>query len=245
MMRPSLRIMRDEIGRATQALVSSGDFIGTRWNTAAEAQAEFHSILERLERFDFGVEAHLRDLIAPDGDFAKVAVSNGWEAEAKRLSATLRRALNEAMDHETRRAAAQPSWTVAANILPDERGGRDPGQKYTGTPIFRAGAKVFIGEVYWGRADSSHVIGIGRGSHKLVNCVVRLDLLRNIRPKLVYSLPTVRQLMDLDCAILPDLEAAEGLAARLKREIDWQSDRKVERQGLIRETENRTPSVLD
>jgi hypothetical protein len=92
------------------------------------------------------------------------------------------------------------------------RNGRVPGRKYTGTPIFSAGAKLHLGEIYGGMAEKLHVIGVGRNSSRLVNAVIGFDLLRDIRPKLIYSPARLKSLERLNAFLTPDQSEAQKLA---------------------------------
>jgi hypothetical protein len=116
-------------------------------------------------------------------------------------------------------SAVEPVWTVVANMTRELRGSKADGN-FTGTRMFSAGTRLYIGEVYGGMGESGHVIGIHRASKDLVNCVVRLLLLDDVRVSLEYSSGRIAALRRLEAKIFPDREAAEALAQYVRAWID-------------------------
>ena len=119
----------------------------------------------------------------------------------------------------------KPLWAVVANMTSELRNGKEAGRQYTGTPVFSAGAKLHLGEVYWGMLDNLHVIGQGRNSRKLVNCVVDFNLLVDVRPKLIYSPSRLKSLQHLNAFLVEDSETAEAFAKRVVGIIQWLHDK--------------------
>ena len=78
-------------------------------------------------------------------------------------------------------------WCVIANVVRDERNGRDQKRKYFGTPVFAPGAKVYVGLVFWGTGASLCVLGQNRVTKRIVPCVVSIKVLENFRTKVIYS----------------------------------------------------------
>lgn len=97
------------------------------------------------------------------------------------------------------------------------RGGRDPDRRYTGTPIFSAGTRLYLGEVYWGAADNAHFIGLSRNRRTLANSVVDLALVVHVRPKLIYSPGLIGRLRKLDAAFYEDEAQAREAASTIGR----------------------------
>ncbi len=205
-------------------------FAASSWAGFVEADLELLTIQANLKSWQLGDEPRLRSMFGAGGDLWSIGEASGWGAEAKKLSWRFRYDLSNAVNSEERREATETAWTVVANVITSERGGRDPTCRYTGTPVFRAGAKVYFGQVFWGAAVDSHVIGRARNSRKFVNCVVGLDLLENVRPQLVYAPSTIRQLIDLDASILVDRESAQEMADCISRAIEWESMSTEDRQ---------------
>lgn len=122
---------------------------------------------------------------------------------------------------ESRAAGATARWTVTANISGMRRGGLGPGQLRTGTRLFSAGTKLYVGEIYWGMLETGHMIGLARNTRKFVNCVIPLTMLCDIRPTLVYSPGALRTLEKLECTFHVDGEAAAKAATHLADTVNW------------------------
>lgn len=112
-------------------------------------------------------------------------------------------------------AATEAVWTVVANMTREVRGSPEDGPR-RGTPMFGAGARLYLGEGYWGMGESTHVIGLHRGSKRLVNCVVRLALLTDVRAKLEYAPGRIAALRRLNARIFADRAAAEAEARHVE-----------------------------
>lgn len=79
-------------------------------------------------------------------------------------------------------------WNVAANITTDPRGGANAADlEMYGTPVFAPGAKVYVGDLTWGTGGTCGVVGQNRVSKKLSVCLVSIQLLENLRAKVVYN----------------------------------------------------------
>lgn len=118
-------------------------------------------------------------------------------------------------------ASPDAVWTMIANMRGGLRGGADPNRLYTGTRLFSPGTRLYLGEVYWGMADSAHVVGRAKDTKKLVNCVVKLALLEKARPKRVYSPSTIHLLRKLDATLYETQADAARAAERIARTIEW------------------------
>jgi hypothetical protein len=118
-------------------------------------------------------------------------------------------------------AIIEPVWTVVANLTREERGGRDPEQRFRGTPTFSPGARLYLGEVYWGMSQDAHMIGQNRSSKRFTNCVVDMRLLDEVRATLEYSSSTIAALRKLDARTFPDRAAAEKMAKQVQGVIAW------------------------
>lgn len=108
-------------------------------------------------------------------------------------------------------ATTEAVWTVVANMTREVRGSSEDPPRH-GTPMFSAGTRLYLGQGYWGMGESTHVIGLHRGSKRLVNCVVRLALLTDVRAKLEYAPGRIAALRRLNARIFADRAAAEAEA---------------------------------
>ena len=78
-------------------------------------------------------------------------------------------------------------WGITANIkreLPFGEGGKET---RIGTKQFRGGAKVYIVGSYPGMCDSLIVIGQNKHSNKFIRSVVRVNVVENMRIKMIYG----------------------------------------------------------
>lgn len=117
--------------------------------------------------------------------------------------------------------AVEPVWTVVANMTREERNGREPDKRYHGTPTFSPGARLYVGEAYWGMSEDVHMIGLNRATKRYTNCVTRFLLLQDVRAVLEYSPATIAALKRLKANIYPDRAAAEAAALTIHRTIEW------------------------
>jgi hypothetical protein len=113
-----------------------------------------------------------------------------------------------------------PKWVIVANIKSHERGGIEPEKLYKGTKVFRPRTKVYLGLFFAGMGTSSHVIGLSRNRRRFANCVVNIELLENVRPKLEYSEPKLKTLGDLDCMFFDDERKAQAHADMIAASIE-------------------------
>lgn len=104
-------------------------------------------------------------------------------------------------------------WAAVGNIKDPCLIGPDGGEPHSGTKHFRAGAKVYVIDAFWGTCNSVTVIGQHRKSRRFICIALRAKYLENLRVKLVYS-PTVRCLAEQHFGPnrkLPTKEDAERL----------------------------------
>jgi tRNA-binding protein len=104
-------------------------------------------------------------------------------------------------------------WAAVGNVKDPCMIGPDGGQPQRGTKHFRAGAKVFVIDAYWGNPGTVTVIGHHRKSGRLLCIALPAKHIENPRTKLVYS-PTVRRLVEEHFGsgrALPDKEYADRL----------------------------------
>jgi hypothetical protein len=114
-----------------------------------------------------------------------------------------------------------PIWVVVANIKGHERGGMDPEKRYQGTKVFSAKTKICMGLFYGGMGISSHVIGLSRNRRRLANCVVNLEMLEDVRPKLEYSRQKLTTLRELECMFFDSEDEAKAHADRIISCIEY------------------------
>ncbi len=122
------------------------------------------------------------------------------------------------------------SWIIEANIIKDLRRGRDGVTLHTGTPKFRGGAKVHVVGVYWGAVSSIVVVGRHRMDQQYLGCAITIELLENLRPKVLYSPGVARVIAHklatsnaaADCFYATQEEAAHAAStARRKFAPHW------------------------
>jgi len=116
------------------------------------------------------------------------------------------------MTNETEQSEASAIWAAVGNIKDPCLIGPEGGEPNHGTKHFRAGAKVYVIDAFWGTLDSVTVIGQHRKSRRFMCITVRAKHIENLRVKLVYS-PTVRRLAEehFGGRPLPTQEDAERL----------------------------------
>jgi len=85
---------------------------------------------------------------------------------------------------ETRRGWG--AWVIEGNIKPDPRPGSDHAPPRRGTRKLRGGAKVYFVGAYWG-GNSAIVVGHHRMAGDYVMSAVRMEMLTQLRPKVLYS----------------------------------------------------------
>ena len=112
-----------------------------------------------------------------------------------------------------REGARLLGWTIAANIVKHERAGKMPGKYYLGTPVFKAGTKIYLGYVHSGTLDGAHFIGRNRTSGRLSNSVVRFTATHNFRATPIYSPSLFAALQRLEVRLFNDRAEAETFAA--------------------------------
>lgn len=104
-------------------------------------------------------------------------------------------------------------WAAVGNVKDPGMIGPEGGQPRRGTKHFRAGAKVFVIDAYWGTLGTVTVIGHHRKSGRVICIDLPTKHIENPRAKLVYS-PTVRRLVEEHFGAgrgLPDKEYADRL----------------------------------
>lgn len=131
---------------------------------------------------------------------------------------------------DTEANSPEPLWTVTAVISDHLRNGNDPDRQYTGTPVFAAGTRVYIGQVYGGMLENLHVIGRGRNASRIVSAVVGFEMLLDPQPKLVYSPARLKMLKRLDAFSTPNRSEAEDRADFVRRTRLWLAEEKASKQ---------------
>lgn len=104
-------------------------------------------------------------------------------------------------------------WAAVGNIKDPCLIGPAGGEPSAGTKHFRAGAKVYVIDAYWGVPETVVVIGQQRSSRRFMCIAMNARHIENARAKLVYS-PTVRRLAQKHYGpdrALPTKEDAERL----------------------------------
>jgi hypothetical protein len=124
-----------------------------------------------------------------------------------------------------------PRWVVVANMTRELRGGLELGRNYNGTRKFSPGTKLYLGMIYAGMAQRIHAIGLARDTRKFVNCVIAIDLLLDIRSRLIYSPATLIHLARLNCTFYESKEAADARQLWLQATTDWERSRRSGRFG--------------
>jgi len=114
------------------------------------------------------------------------------------------------MTKEAEQSEASAIWAAVGNV-------KDPcfidgGEPNHGTKHFRAGAKVYVIDAFWGTLDSVTLIGQHRKSRRFICIALKAKHVENLRVKLVYS-PAVRRLAEnhFGTRPLPTREDAERL----------------------------------
>lgn len=117
------------------------------------------------------------------------------------------------MATETEQFEASAIWAAVGNIKDPCLIGPEGGEPHRGTKHFRAGAKVYVIDAFWGTLDSVTVIGQHRKSRRFMCIALKAKHIENLRAKLVYS-PAVRRLAEEHFGkdrALPTKEYAERL----------------------------------
>ena len=79
------------------------------------------------------------------------------------------------------------TWSVLANIKKEIPYGPEGSEIKSGLKKFKAGAKVHIIDAFYGTCEHIVVIGQHRHSGKYISCVIKVDTVKNLRVKKVYS----------------------------------------------------------
>ncbi len=87
----------------------------------------------------------------------------------------------------------EPLWCAVANVKKEISFGEEHIIR-KGTKHFRGGAKVYIGDAYWGTCCSATVIGHHRSNGRYIKIDIPIKHLENFRLELVYS-PKVIELV--------------------------------------------------
>lgn len=77
-------------------------------------------------------------------------------------------------------------WVIEGNIKPDPRPGSDHKPPRRGTRKLRGGAKVYFVGAYWG-GNRVIVVGHHRMAGDYVMSAIRVEMLIQLRPKVLYS----------------------------------------------------------
>ncbi len=85
------------------------------------------------------------------------------------------------------KAALSEYWGITANIKPELPYGEGGQEVRIGTKQFRGGAKVYIVGCYPGMCESLVVIGQNRHSNRFIRSVVRVNVVENMRIKMIYG----------------------------------------------------------
>jgi hypothetical protein len=83
-------------------------------------------------------------------------------------------------------------WVAVGNIVRLHAYGPGGADLKPGTKHFRAGARIYVIDAFWGTCDSVVVIGQHRKSRRFMRIAMRAKLIENLRPKLVYSPAVIR-----------------------------------------------------
>ena len=78
------------------------------------------------------------------------------------------------------------NWCVVGNIKNDVPFGPGGIEKKSGVKQFKAGARVEIIGSYNGSCESIIAIGQHRKTGKFIHCVIKADVVQNLRVKLIY-----------------------------------------------------------
>lgn len=108
-------------------------------------------------------------------------------------------------------------WAAVGNVKNACLVGPEGGEPQRGTKHFRAGAKLYVIDAYWGGVDSVTVIGQHRKSRRFICIAMKAKHIANLRARLVYS-PSVRRLAEEHFGsgrALPTKEDAERLCGYL------------------------------
>lgn len=96
---------------------------------------------------------------------------------------------------ETEPAEASAIWAAVGNIKDPCLIGPEGGEPHRGTKHFRAGAKVYVIDAYWGTVSTVTVIGQHRKSRQFMCIALAAKHIENLRVKLVYR-ASIRWLVD-------------------------------------------------
>ena len=82
---------------------------------------------------------------------------------------------------------AEPVWLITANVVEERPFGEGGAETKRGTKHFRANAKVYLIDAYWGMCEKVTVIGHHRASGRIVKMDLPVKHLNNLRMTLCYS----------------------------------------------------------
>ena len=78
-------------------------------------------------------------------------------------------------------------WTAVANIVRERPYGPGGAETRRGTKHFASGAKVYIIDWFSGMCERIAVVGLQRGSKRLIALVIDVKLIKNLRVKVCYA----------------------------------------------------------
>jgi hypothetical protein len=80
-----------------------------------------------------------------------------------------------------------PIWVALGNVIEERAYGEGGAEIRSGTKHFKAGAKVYVIDAYWGMCDNVIVIGRHRKTVRFMKLVIPARHLENLRLKLLYE----------------------------------------------------------
>ncbi|MCC9602263.1 hypothetical protein LOC67_17040 [Stieleria sp. JC731] len=117
-------------------------------------------------------------------------------------------------------SAVQPVWLITASVVETRPYGEGGVETKAGTKHFRAKAKVYIIDAYWGTCENVTVVGHHRASGRFVKMDLPLRYLQNLRISLCYS-PTVIELTSHHWAQMQGIPDKEHWEERLLVLKSW------------------------
>jgi hypothetical protein len=88
-------------------------------------------------------------------------------------------------------------WCVVANISREPHGEGESGEMRLGTRMFAPGAKVYCYPIIWhDGGERLRVLGMHRGSKKLITAVIARKMLSNWRVKQVFAPKVIGAMQD-------------------------------------------------
>jgi len=86
---------------------------------------------------------------------------------------------------------------------------------------------------YTGAGSRIHAIGLARDTRKFVNCIIGVDLLHDIRSRLIYSPATLIHLSKLSCIFYDSEEIATAEKREIQADANWARSRRSGRFGHL------------